>query len=111
MVDVYKEGLSLYKIGKIKEAMRKFAAVAKDHIKYGHAQMAGNKLKNMTANEIPKMVKHTAEERQTIKEDRSKKLDEYYKKSKTAKNEEEMKKAEKRAYKIIISKPSEKKER
>jgi len=110
MPDVYKEGLALYKLGKIKEAMKKFAAVAKDHIKYGHAQVAGKKLKNMTSPQ-KKMPKHTAEERQKIKKDRSKNIDEYYDKSKAAEIEKQHKIARKRAIRIVISKPREDKKK
>jgi len=110
MADVYKEGLALYKLGKIKEAMKKFAAVAKDHIKYGHAQVAGKKLKTMTSPQ-ESMPKHTAEERQKIKEDRSKKLDKYYDKSKSADYEKQKKIARQRAIRIVISKPREDKKK
>ncbi len=105
MPDAYQEGLALYKLKKYKEANAKFASVAKAHDKYGHAQVASKKLTRMLTDDFS-MTKHTAEERQKIKEEKSKNIDKYYKKSADAKKKEE---ARKKAAKKIVGVPSEEK--
>jgi hypothetical protein len=107
MADSYKEGLSLYKLKKYKEALKKFGEVAKDHLKFGHAQQAKKRLTRQLSDEFP-MKKHTAEERQKIKEDRSKNIDQYYEKvAEAAKKKKKWNKAKKTALAMVVTTPSE----
>jgi hypothetical protein len=78
----YDSAIGLYKKGDLKGALKGFASVAKDHLKYGHAQKAITRLKNLTSESVPTMKKKSEAEISEARKKRQSKYEAYEKKRK-----------------------------